>query len=144
MRSTSNKWAVVAGMLLATGLGQASELVYNPINPSFGGNPMYGSYLLGSAQATSKHEDKGGQGNGSPFASQTPLEQFNETLERSILSQLASAATSQVLQNGKFVPGVMETEGFRVNVIDLGGGNLKVVTTDKLSGAQNEFQVRQP
>ncbi len=69
MRSTSNQWAVAAGLLLATGLGQASELVYSPTNPSFGGNPMYGSYLLGSAQATSKHEDKGGQESGSPFAS---------------------------------------------------------------------------
>lgn len=143
MHSTTKKWAVASSFLLAASMGQTSELVYTPTNPSFGGNPMYGSYLLGSAQATSKHEAKG-PGGASPFTPKTPLQQFNETLERSILSQLASAASSQVLKDGKFVPGVMETEGFRVNVIDLGGGNLRVVTTDKLTGDQNEFQVRQP
>ncbi len=30
---------------------QATELIYTPVNPSFGGNPANGSFLLNKAQA---------------------------------------------------------------------------------------------
>lgn len=48
------RWAVIA--IAAVGLGAsapafASELVYHPISPSFGGNPLNGSFLLSTAQA---------------------------------------------------------------------------------------------
>ena len=29
---------------------QATELVYTPVNPSFGGNPLNGTWLLNNAQ----------------------------------------------------------------------------------------------
>ena len=35
----------------------ASQLVYQPINPSFGGNPMNGSMLMSKAQAQNKHKE---------------------------------------------------------------------------------------
>lgn len=136
-----NARRAVAILLFATGsMTQATELVYTPINPSFGGNPLYGSYLLGSAQATNKHKDPDSLG-GSNFANQSPLEQFNSSLERSILSQLASAATSKILNNGQLVPGSIETGNFLITVVDSGGGMLTITTTDKVTGATTSFQV---
>jgi curli production assembly/transport component CsgF len=41
---------IVAGVL-ATGAVSASELVYKPINPSFGGDPLNGNWLLSQATA---------------------------------------------------------------------------------------------
>ena len=39
------------------GLVQATELVYTPINPSFGGNPLNGTWLLNNAQAQNDFDD---------------------------------------------------------------------------------------
>jgi curli production assembly/transport component CsgF len=120
----------------------ATELVYTPVNPSFGGYPANGPGLLATAAATNKHIDKG-LGGKSPF-DQTPLEQFNQTLERTVLSQLAAAATSKLMgQDGKLVPGTFSTANFIITVIDLGGGVLRVTTTEKETGATTSFEVGQ-
>ncbi len=132
---------IAACMLMAP--AQASEIVYTPINPSFGGNPNYGSYLLGSAQATSKHKEKqdlSGLG-ASGLTKQTPLQQFNESLQRAVLSQLASSATSHILNGGELKPGTIETGDFRIVVVNMGGGILRVTTTDKVTGASTSFEV---
>ncbi len=50
---------IVAGVL-ATGAASASELVYKPINPSFGGDPLNGNWLL--SQATAQTEGGGSPG----------------------------------------------------------------------------------
>jgi curli production assembly/transport component CsgF len=120
----------------------ASELVYVPVNPNFGGAPSNGPGLLASASSTNKH-GQSGLGGSSPL-DQTPLQQFNQTLERMMLSQLASAATSKLLgPDGKLVPGTFSTENFIITVTDLGGGLLRVTTTDKATGAVTSFEVGQ-
>lgn len=142
MKPTCIKGMVGIGCALAvlsTFTAHATELVYVPINPSFGGSPLYGSVLLGSAQATNKHKEADSSGLGA--AGQDPLKQFNETLERAVLSQLASSATSKILVNGQLVPGAIETGNFRINVVDSGGGSLTVTTTDKVTGASSSFMV---
>jgi curli production assembly/transport component CsgF len=40
----------------------ASELVYHPVNPTFGGNPLNGSFLLSTAQAQGEGVKSGNQG----------------------------------------------------------------------------------
>lgn len=126
-------------LLLSTAAG-ASELVYAPVNPSFGGSPFNGGPLLSSAQATNKHEDP--RAINSRFSqNQTPLQQFNDNLERSILSQLAAASTSGIIAAGKIVPGSVQTGNFNITISDLGAGLLQITTTDKVTGASTSFQV---
>jgi|SRR5665213_2103487 len=46
-----------AGIILAVplvGAASASQLTYAPVNPTFGGNPLNGNYLLSTAQAQGK------------------------------------------------------------------------------------------
>jgi curli production assembly/transport component CsgF len=121
----------------------ATELVYYPVNPSFGGNPINGTVLLNSAQVTNKHKDP--ESRSADAATQkTSLQQFNDMLERSILSQLAAAASSKISgSGGKLVPGSVETGNFRIDIADLGGGLLLVTTTDRATGAATSFQVGQ-
>jgi curli production assembly/transport component CsgF len=125
--------------LAATFNATATELVYVPLNPSFGGSPLNGNAFLSRAQATNRHKEP------DPFANsldQTPLQQFNQSLERAVLGQLASSATSRVLgPDGRLVPGSLETGNFRIVVSDIGGGLLQVTTTDKTTGATSLFQV---
>ena len=132
----------ICGLALLTSGACATELVYIPVNPSFGGYPANGPGLLATAAATNKHT-AGGLGGKSPF-DQTPLEQFNQTLERTVLSQLAAAATSKLMgQDGKLVPGTFSTANFIITVTDLGGGVLRVTTTEKATGAVTSFEVGQ-
>lgn len=137
----SIKLATCAALMLGSGAAPATELVYVPVNPAFGGSPLNGQVLLNTAQATNKHKDAPAAP-GSSFGRQTPLQQFNDMLERSVLGQLASAATSDVVgTGGKLKPGSVETGNFRIDIVDAGGGVLTITTTDKLTGATTSFQV---
>jgi curli production assembly/transport component CsgF len=40
----------------------ASEIIYHPVNPTFGGNPLNGSFLLQQAQAQGVGVKSGSQG----------------------------------------------------------------------------------
>lgn len=120
----------------------STELVYTPVNPVFGGNPLNGSVLLNAAQAQNKTKDP--QDALTKDLNNSPLQQFNDTLQRSVLSRLAAGATSQVLNsNGRLVPGRVETGNFLISITDQGGGVLLITTTDKLSGNATSFQVSQ-
>jgi curli production assembly/transport component CsgF len=133
-------------LLLAgcTAHAQASELVYTPVNPAFGGSPLNGGWLLSNAQTTNRHKDLEAQSRMSAALTQkTPLQNFNDMLERSILSQLSFAAASKITSSGKLVPGTVETGNFTINIVDAGGGLLVVTTTDKATGASTSFQVGQ-
>ena len=143
-----SRLSVAAGMVAFGGLiglpSHATELIYYPINPSFGGSPLNGPVLLNSAQAQNKHKDPDSDfGRGiSSLASKSPLEQFNETLERSILNRLAANASSAIAgPGGGLQPGSVETGNFLINIIDIGGGQLRITTTDKITGASSSFEV---
>ena len=116
----------------------AGPLTYVPTNPDFGGNPNNAPGLLASAQATNKHTAS----SGSSYFNQTPLEQFNQTLEQTVLSQLASAATTKLLgPNGQLVPGTFSTSAFSITVVDEGNGKLLITTVDKKTSASTTFEV---
>lgn len=134
--------AAAAGMALAISHVAATELVYVPVNPSFGGSPLNGSVLLNAAQATNKHKDP--EDPSSLWGNKTPLQQFNESLQRRVLDDLSSAATKSLISSdGKLVPGTLETGDFRIVITDLGGGMLRITTTDRTTGATTSFEVSQ-
>jgi curli production assembly/transport component CsgF len=130
---------VMVVLAQAAQTASATDLIYVPVNPSFGGSPLNGPVLMNSASATNRHTL-------SPASlfNQSPLEQFNQTLERVVLSQLASAATSKFIgADGKLVPGTFTTSNFNITIVDLGGGVLRITTTDKKTGASTTFEVSQ-
>ncbi|MFR0672931.1 curli assembly protein CsgF [Enterobacterales bacterium AW_CKDN230030176-1A_HGKHYDSX7] len=128
---------------LATGAAaQASELVYVPNNPSFGGNPLNGPVLLNQATAQNKFTEKSASGSAS---AQNALTQFNSMLQSAILSRVSSAVTSSIVgADGRLTPGTVETTDFTINITNLSGGLLQIVTTDKTTGQTTQFQINQP
>jgi len=116
----------------------ADELVYQPVNPSFGGSPLNGPWMLNQAQLQDDNEDP----NAPTPGDRSDLDAFNELLQRSILSRLASAITSSVIgPGGELVPGTIETTDFIIDIVDLGGGLLQITTTDKLTGESTSFEI---
>lgn len=131
---------------IALGAGAASlpaaatELVYRPVNPSFGGDPLNGTWMLNSANAQNRHTDPQADA-ASPFGSQSSLQQFTDTLQRSILSRIASAVSGNVVDaNGNLIPGTVTIGNITVTVVDL-GTTLRITTLDGSTGQSTVFEV---
>jgi curli production assembly/transport component CsgF len=123
------------GLILAATSAQATEIVYTPINPNFGGNPLNGALLLNSALAQMDRDPT--------TKPKTALELFNESLQRSILSRISSAMSSAIVDpgTGALVPGTIETTDFTITIVDLGGGLMQITTTDKATAQSTSFEV---
>ncbi|RZF90041.1 curli production assembly protein CsgF [Pseudoalteromonas sp. CO302Y] len=63
----------------------ATELVYTPINPSFGGSPLNGNMLLSKAQSQNKHK--------APIIEQNYADKFQDSLERTYLNRMVREIT---------------------------------------------------
>ncbi|WP_241560095.1 curli assembly protein CsgF [Solirhodobacter olei] len=100
------RMAVVA---LLAGFGAspvvAQQLTYTPINPSFGGNPLNGSYLMSLAgaqrnatasDANSSTSSSGTTTGGVGSTSQTDAQLFVQQLQGQLLSALATQVTNAI------------------------------------------------
>lgn len=76
-----------AAAALMPGAAQAQDMVYEPINPSFGGNPFNSAHLLGIAGAQNKTKDP---------ATATTNSQA-DIFARQLQSRLLSALSSQIV-----------------------------------------------
>lgn len=82
----------------------AQQLTYTPINPSFGGNPLNGSYLmsLAGAQRNATASDansstsSGGTAGSVGSTSQTDAQLFVQQLQGQLLSALATQVTNAI------------------------------------------------
>ena len=126
--------ACFLGLLLISGGLKASELVYEPINPSFGGNPLNSNWMV--YQADSQNKFKG------PTTTRDPLDDFEDSLNRRILSMLASEIVKDAfggygedLQGGHYQFGdydidiaTTDGDGITVNIFDNSTGNSTTIT----------------
>jgi curli production assembly/transport component CsgF len=122
---------LLGAALLASGAG-ASELVYTPVNPSFGGSPLNGGWLLGNAQAQDDHKDPDAI-NRSSLPGGSTLSRFTSQLEATLLSQMLGK-----VRDGN--TGSLTTDDFIVNLIN-DSGILTVQITDRLTGEMSEVIV---
>lgn len=110
----------------------ATDLVYTPINPSFGGNPNNAPGLLANAQVQNRYK----------APTNTPLQNFNNSLQQAILSRLTSQSLSLIFgTNSKLMPGSYDTSAYTINITDSGNGVLTIATLDKKTGAVVSFEV---
>lgn len=125
-----------AGVTLGLGtVAHASELVYEPINPSFGGNYYNGQWLLSEAQAQNNIQDPTAQSRTSSLYSSDPLQNFKESLNRSILSRISSRIANDIfgegggLQQGHYEIGDYSIDvqpgdqGVNIQITDFSTGN---------------------
>jgi curli production assembly/transport component CsgF len=93
--------SLTAALLVSSG-AFAADLVYTPINPTFGGNPLNSSHLLSiaSAQRSATASDapvtSGGTGTGTGVNKQSNVDLFISQLQGRLLSALASQVTDAI------------------------------------------------
>jgi len=131
------KPAKLAGLILtpvfplASGLASATELIYEPVNPNFGGNPLNGSYLLNNAQAQDRFKDPDRED--TVYEQPSALDRFTDSLETRLLNQLLTD-----VGNGN--SGELVTDDFVVQITD-NDGVLTVLITDRNTGDKSEIIV---
>lgn len=108
----------------------ASELVYTPVNPNFGGNPLNSSHLFNGANAINDYK---APKEDSLFEQESPLERLTSSLESRLISQLLAD-----VGNGN--TGQLITDDFILNIVDDSGG-LLIQIVDKETGETSEIQV---
>lgn len=133
------RFIIISMVSLWVSSAQATEIIYTPINPNFGGNPGNASMLLSEAEAINTFTDPSAV---NPFAKLSPLDQFNANLQQFVLNQIAASVTGQIIDaNGNLIPGTITTQDFIISIIDLGGGALQITTTDVNTGQTTSFVV---
>lgn len=105
--------------LLAPCIALAGQLTYQPINPSFGGNPINGSYLMQNAGAQNDHT-----GPQRTRTTTSSLDRFTSSLQSRLTSQFLSDI--QANQNGTLI-----TDEFEIVVSTDLDGTLNVSVIDR-------------
>jgi len=123
---------VVCTFLLANlNMAPASELVYTPINPSFGGNPFNGAWLLDSAMTQNKFEEE---------YERDLMEDFEERLISQILYRMSRSIIDEAFgEYGEPIePGHYEIGNYHIDIstdgviitiviVDIGTGDTTTV-----------------
>jgi curli production assembly/transport component CsgF len=116
---------LIAGLMLVCGATPATEIVYTPVNPSFGGNPANGPIMMNSAQAQDTRRDPSFSTGLDRFSNVDSLAQQLQSLA---LSNLTSKISGGTLKTGTF------TIGTQVISLTPVGSNVRVTITDLATG----------
>ena len=134
---------------LWAGPALSSDLVYAPINPSFGGNPLNSSHLLAiaGAQKTATAFDAPKQSTsptGAPGGSnsQNNVDQFISQLEGRLLSSLAGQVTDAIFGENPQDHGTI-TFGSTIVVFDRNSSTIDLTITDTTTGEVTLISVPQ-
>ncbi|UIP26962.1 MULTISPECIES: curli assembly protein CsgF [Photobacterium] len=109
----------------------ATELIYTPVNPNFGGSPLNGSYLLAGANAINDYKPP--QENSLLGEDESSIQRLAANLESRLIGQLLSD-----VGNGN--TGQLSTDDFLLNIVD-NNGSLMIQVTDKATGETSTIQV---
>ena len=139
--------ATAGVVVLGAGAAAAQDITYQPINPSFGGNPLNSSHLLSIAnaqrQATARDADDGDGGSiFDPGGGTSDADLFVRQLEGRLLSALAGQVTEAIFgddpqQQGTVTFGTTTVEFVRSLT------EIRLLITDTLDGTVTEIVVPQ-
>jgi curli production assembly/transport component CsgF len=146
MRRTTIALAALAATAGLAASAHAAPLTYTPVNPTFGGSPFNGSFLLGTAAANNYNHLT------NPNAIQNLLGTQQQTtaqeLQQALISALISQATNLAIQailgtNGQAQnSGTFDVAG-EVITFDRVNGQINITLTDP-SGSQTQVSVPVP
>ncbi len=114
----------------------AGDLIYQPINPSFGGDPFNSSHLLGIAQAQNQFDDRS-------FSEVDPIDRFADDIERRILGEAAREITDRIFGENPEDTGNF-TVGSNQIAFEQVGDEVLLTLTDLNTGAETVLTIPAP
>jgi curli production assembly/transport component CsgF len=140
--------AVVAAAGLATS-ASAGDLVYTPINPSFGGNPLNTTHLFDLANAqkdktapTHQPSTTTGTGIGNTDTAQQNFDLFVSELQGRLLSELATEVTNAIFGTNAKNSGTIKFGDQEVSFVRT-LQSIKLTLTDLTTGKTTVIDVPQ-
>ena len=147
---------IITTMLLVCGLSSAAnaqDLVYEPVNPSFGGNPFNSAHLLAIANAQNDFERPVEE-----TTSQSELDRFVRSLQSRLLSSLSTQVANAIFgedaqDEGRVVFGdqtiefVRTLDGIQLTITDADGSTTVItipVFTTESADAETLGETEQP
>lgn len=124
---------VAAAFVVWAGPAFAQELVYQPINPSFGGSSFNSSHLLSIATAQNDHTAPGSDSSGTSQA-----ELFARQLQSRLLSGLASSVTDAIFGENPQESGTVQF-GDQTITFERGLENVTLKIFDGAAGSETEI-----
>lgn len=95
----------------------AGSIVYQPVNPAFGGSPLNGSWMLSEAQVQNQFTQK----NSAPPTQQTPGQIFASQLTSQVYASLANQITQALFGENAQTSGTYTLAGTTVSFVRVGG-----------------------
>jgi len=115
----------------------AQQLIYQPKNPAFGGNPNNTAHLVNTANAQNKTVDPDAVDRFG-FSNRTDLESFTETLNSQILSQLSRSLVDLQFGEGEIEDGSYAAGNFQIDIANTLDG-VVVTILDTNGGEQTQL-----
>jgi len=119
---------ILAGFAFAGGV-QASELVYTPINPTFGGNPLNASQL----QYTATAQKPNPPASSTASTQQSTTQQFLQMLQSQLYASLANAVSTAITGTNAQAAGTIKLDNMQVSWNTI-GGQKQITMTDFTTG----------
>lgn len=123
---------MLLALLTASPLSWGGSMVFQFVNPNFGGNPNNGSFLLNEAQAQNSYKDPDSYDFGTSGTS--ALDNFTASIQSQLLGTLMGN-----INQGK--PGRLVTQDFIVDIQNT-DGQLVMNVTDRQTGKVSTIQVQ--
>jgi curli production assembly/transport component CsgF len=114
-------------LAFAASPGLAQDITYQPVDPSFGGNPFNSAHLLGIANAQNKYKDP----NAASSGSQADI--FARQLQSRLLSALSSQITDAIFGDNPQQHGTISFGGQTI-VFDRGLEDVTLTITNDDTG----------
>lgn len=112
VRAMSAAWLALAALALPLGnKAAAQDIVYTPVNPSFGGNPFNSNHLLGVANAQNDFT------NPASSSSSSQADIFARQLQSRLLSALSSQIVTAIFGDNPQESGTISFGGQTVRFI---------------------------
>jgi len=128
MRRSFHSFALGAILLACAATpAAAQDITYQPVDPSFGGNPFNSAHLLGIANAQNKYKDP------SAKTSNSQADIFARQLQSRLLSALSSQITDAIFGDNPQQHGTISFGGQTI-VFDRGLEDVTLTITDDDTG----------
>ena len=132
------RYPLLLALAIAGQAAYAQDFVYQPTNPAFGGNNFNYGWLLSSAQAQNGFTEE--QDEVRSRFDRDPLQDFEQTLNRQILSQLTRQLTQDQFGEGGLQEGQYEIGNYQIDVAP-GADAIQITILDITTGSQTTVSV---
>jgi curli production assembly/transport component CsgF len=129
--------ALATGMLAAN--AAASDLLYTPVNPSFGGNPFNSAHLLGLANAQNEPQRKADEA-AEKARQQSDSDRFVQMLQTRLYSSLAQQVSGAIFGDDAQPQGTIKFDDQQISWVNT-GTEIRLLVLDAQTGQVTEIVI---